>query len=286
VKHVYVDVNVTDVTAELAEFIADERDSPRGIHHGLTPDDSEFARLAAEYEQLGKRTMRLALDTYNRFIAFCRTEVGQYWLHERRYNEEALNTLNNGFHAKARSEAFEWVRWCPPGTNVVIINAIIEADGITQDEWTQAQSFVAGNRRPRLTLELLANATLLLREGRRRSAIIEAVSALEIALSRFAEAPLVGRIMAPDIKERISVENLKSQVDHLGLRGSIRYLVPILFPHGVFPTEVLHKCQQAVEVRNAVVHQGQREVEEQHAGALIGAIRLGCSILAEHTHRA
>lgn len=282
VNKVYVDIEILDVSEDLAEFIYHERDSPREVHHGISPEHEEYATLKNEYEALGLKVLKAALTAYNRFIAFARNYKAQHWLHERPFDENRLLTMNNAFRAKVRSEDHDWVRWCPPGTDTITIYAPGRETSIKREEWKQFQEFVASDSRPDITLELLANAQLLVAKGHRRSAIIEAVSALEIAVNNFAEKGKLDKLVTNDLLSRFDAKQLQSQIEHLGFSGSLRFLLPILFPAEVLPTEVLKNCQEAINIRHNVVHNKQRDVDEMKARPLIADVRRACEILMQH----
>ncbi|WP_250124929.1 hypothetical protein [Chroococcidiopsis sp. CCMEE 29] len=283
VRKVYVEVVVCNISEELAKFIYDERESSRGIHHGMGPDNGDYEKLSNQYHDIGLKVLEFALTLYNRFIAFARNHKHQFWLSERLFDENLLHFSNVAFRAKVRSEDYEWVEWCPPATDLITIYSSGEETSISKDDWHKLQEFVSGNSRPKLVLELLANAQLLIQENRRRSAIIEAVSALEIAVSEFAKSPKIDSFFTQELLSRIETNNLKSQIDHLGFSGTVKYLLPILFPKEVLPTETIKNCQQAIERRNNVVHYGQRDISPAEICPLVASVRSACEILTKYT---
>lgn len=282
VNKVHVDIEITDVSEDLAAFIYNERDSPRNIHHDISPAHEEYSRLRSEYTALGLKVLKVALTTYNRFIAFARNHKSQYWLYERPLDENNMPSMNNFFLAKVDSKDHDWVRWCPPGTDMRTLHFSNGETSIKREEWKRLQEFVASDSRPNLILELLANAQLLIDEGHRRSAMIEAASALEIAVFKFSKKGKLDKLVNGDLSSRFDAKHLQSQIEHIGFSGSVSFLLPILFPPEVLPTEILNHCQEVIRIRNNVVHNGQRDVQEAIARPLIASIRRTCEVITQY----
>jgi hypothetical protein len=282
VGKVYVDVLIDGVPDELALFIRNERDSPRIVHHGITPEQEEYPQLHETYRELGIKVSEFALTTYNRFVAFARNHKGQYWLVERPFDRGLISSRNNEFNAKVRTEYYDWVRWCPSHPHMAVLYIDGDELSIRRDEWSTVQDFISSNSRPSLVFELLANAWMLIDEGYRRSAIMDAVAALEQAVITFSQSPRLDGLIPVDILPRVDVSNLKNQVDHLGFSATVRYLLPLLFPAQILSTELLARCQEAVDIRNNIAHVGQRDVREEKVRPLVAALRHVCEILAQY----
>jgi hypothetical protein len=283
VRKVVVDVELEHVSDNLARFVYDEREAPRLVHYGVNPDQEAYDDLRKEYLALGVTVFEAALTAYNRFVSFARNEKGQYWLPERAIDHGYISSLNNECNAQVRSEGYGWVRWCPLHPHQGIIYIHDSEIYIREDEWGKVQEFVAGNSRSNLVFELLANAELLIDEGYRRSAIVDAVAALEQAVTAFSESPRVDALIPEHQLIRIDIRSLKSQVQHLGFSGTVRYLLPLLFREEILPTPLLNTCQDAIEVRNTIAHRGRRDVSEEKIRPLVASLRRACTILAQYT---
>jgi hypothetical protein len=278
-----VDVELRNLDSDLVSFIRDERDSPKQIHYGLNPEDPNYIHFGNTYRDLGLTVLKETLTAYNRLIKFCRNHKGQYWLPERTFDPDNLSSRNNEFDAQVRSENFDWVRWCPPPNEIrLTLRFTSERNSIKKDDWDDIRKFVDSDSRPNIVLELLANAELLMSEGYRRSALVESVAALETATVNFAKRPQLKDI-ATEVNKRFDLKLLHSQVKHIGFSASINYLLPILFPTEVLSDDELKKCQKAIEIRNNVVHNNQRDVSEKDLRTLVVTIRCVCEILARYT---
>jgi hypothetical protein len=138
---------------------------------------------------------------------------------------------------------------------------------------------MASSSRPRLVGTLLAGAEQLAGEGHTRSALTEAVTALEVALFEFARNPAVSLLAPGYSTERVGLESLHSHVDHLGLTASLHYLLPLVVPEELLSSEVLKNARKAVAARQTVVHGGQRTIAPTALREFLGAIREVCAAL-------
>ena len=278
VTRINVDVLVKDVADDLAIFIYEVRDWPwTGV-----PDISTYPgskELSEEYKLLGQKILEATLRTVNRLLSFFRNYKQQYWIKEHPINFDRMGSCFIEYHAKAKIEGHEWARWYPPTTDHTVIMSASRDSAVTREEWEKVTDFVKSKRRPSLVLELLANAFLLIRDGHERSAIIEAVSALEVEISEFAAKPNYAAFLGDELTERIAEQSLVSQVESLGLRGTLRFLFPILLKPDVMPTGLLKDCREAVDIRNNVVHNGQRHVDNEKVWSLLRSIRKACNLL-------
>jgi hypothetical protein len=190
-----------------------------------------------------------------------------------------MSSCNNEFRAKVRSDHFDWTRWCPFSIDRFVVHTPGRGVSLTREEWLDAHKFVAGKARPDIVLELLANAQWLIDNGQRRSALIEGVSALELALTRFSQAPNVEQI--PQEFKVAEPGGLRKAVEHLGFSTSLRYLLPLVLRD--LDPDVLSACIEATDVRNNVVHNGQRDVLEDLIRPMITNIRKASAFLADRT---
>ena len=280
VSKLYVDATM-DVTNELAEFIYQERDRPRR-RPSENPVSETYGLLSDEYARLGHRVLAASITVFNRLLMYARSEKGQYWLELQDIDLHMMQSLNVAFRAKVCIPPYGWVRWCPPSIDQLTLISLGEERYIAKDAWPSVTRFVQSKARTNLVLELLANAEALRDDGFRRSAVIEAVTALEVALSRFAESPHLDMLDA-DLLARVPAESLKPQVEHLGFTGSFKYLIPLLFNDTLASRELLERCWEAIDVRQAVVHHGQRDVDESRVRGLLNAIRTMCGLLQRLT---
>jgi hypothetical protein len=216
----------------------------------------------------------------NRLIAYARVEKGQHWLEPLVCAPDRMDVFTS-FRATVMIPPHDWATWHPYTPIILHARRPERERYLARDDWSQVTEFMNSEQRPNLVLELLANAESLLYDGIRRSAVIEGVSALEIAISDFAKAP---RLDALEIPRRVPTETLKDQIEALGLRGSVRYLLPLLFSSDILADSVLTGCQAAVNARNDLVHHGRRDVSAAAAQTFLRALREACQVLANYSN--
>jgi hypothetical protein len=122
-----------------------------------------------------------------------------------------------------------------------------------------------------LPLELIANAERHHAQGHYRAAIVEVASALEALLSDFGQHADLSRLNA-DRVARIPMSFSKI-VSEIGMRGTVRLLLPLLLSEDIVDDWVLSTTVEAIELRNEVVHQGKRELDRDAVRDAIAAIR-------------
>jgi hypothetical protein len=284
---VFVDIEVQDLSDELIRFIYDERDRPKNIHYGIKPGEGNYDELNNSYKKLGEEVLQSSLEVYNRFVAFVRNNKGQYWLSEHKFDKNRISSMNVEFNSKVSSNNCDWVRWCPPFVDNIIIILSDDDDKISikENEWKEINQFISGNSRLDLVLELLANTRSLIDAEYLRSAIIEAVSALEVAIDSFGEAPRIGDLLPNEQVGRLYLGNLGRTIEKIGLLPTVDFILPLLFPPTILPTEIIAQCRRAIELRNTIVHHGQRNIVEDETRSLINAVIEACKIIIEYTMR-
>lgn len=278
VDQVRAEVTVSNLTDELADFIVRTDYYRRGPER-LNPHER---RLIDEYGALGERVDRFTIGRVNRLISYARAQKGQYWLEEYAMDPDSTWGAFRNFDPEVTAVGSEWVRWKPSNVQHIRLQMMDEARFISRDDWEKVREFVRAPDRPPLVGELLAGAESLADNGHRRSALTEAVTALEVAVSEFSRQPRAELAFGSVYAERMDVASLKKQVEHLGLSATIRYLLPLLFTKEQVPQNTLKACQSAVARRQMVVHQGQRDVRENEIHVFLQAIRQLCSVLESY----
>jgi hypothetical protein len=274
---IQVDLTIRDVRTELLEYMA-TRD------FGRAPSE-EGASIQSEYQTLGTRVLDATLPHLNRLLAYARALKGHYWIAEYAIDYDRMGSFFQQVNAKAKDESGRRFRFQPTTGDRFVITVDSENDKrlITREEWEQVRAFVTGRRRPPIIDSLLANAEELRAKGHRRSALIEAITALEMAVSDFVRAPDAQRAFGAVLAERLSVDSLGAQYDHLGFSGTIRYLLPSIIPDSVVPTDVFRACQLAIDERHNVVHNAQRDVSEVKLRRALRGVRRLVQILRRVT---
>ena len=234
------------------------------------------------YQDLGWTVYKLVHDATHRLMSYFRTEKDQIWLEEHEVDPDIYMSFA-GYRARFTVDGIKWHLWNPPSTGFIPAMQTGEDTWIGRDDWERARAFMKTERRATVAVELLAKALADAWMGRRRSAIIDAVPALEVTINEFARAPKAQMAFGDRLALRMDTTSLKKQVEHLGIHGTVRYLFPVVFPEEKVSTELIRVCQEAIDQRGYIIHGGKRNVSKKMAFRHIAAIRLLCKILREYT---
>ncbi len=283
VYRVKLEVEVRDVRIELSNFIYDERDCGRQIHHGSRPGDQSYEEFRAEYHALARDVLQFTLEMYNRFIEYARIEKAQFWLRMRQFEEGSMSSFHAGSGAMVRCGNRDPVRWATDFP-VEIVAVIGAADPyLKESDWQKIREHVVGSSRTTPVREFVSNAMYLAALGYLRSAVAEAASALEIAITNFSRNPDPSKFANFSHATRVDWQNLGAKIDHLGLRVTVNYFLPILLPEELMSLELLASCQRLIELRNAILHHGQKNIDSHEASNLVRDTQKACEILIRLT---
>lgn len=277
-RYVNADIEIMDLENDLLKYMEACGSS--------NPPCEKDVSLDVQYEKIAQDILLETMNRVNRLIAFARSKKGQYWLSECKIDSDCLRHYFRIFNGRGKVDNGPIFRFSPSRTDVMRIT-MDEADRyVKESDWPAFREFVIGNQRPKLVGELLAGSEDLLSGGHYRSAITEAVTALELAVNSFARNPNAERAFASNMAQRLSLNSLQSQVKHFGLSGSINYLLPSILSESLLPSSVISDCQFAIFHRQNIVHNGQRSISEIDARRAVSGVRQCCEILDDITNDA
>jgi hypothetical protein len=232
---------VASVDDALAQFIFANHDWP-SRDAILTSTDSNVRGYASQYQQLGKDVLEVVVTTVSLLSSWVYAEKNHYWLRRHPFSINSMMSENVAFRSRVSCHGRAPVRWCPPNDDRITLCNPYEGDFITRDDWDSIAVRLGRNQRPGAVKEFLSNANAMLDQGHTRSAVVEAVIALELALNRFAESP--DRTMFRD--DRVfATDNLALNVKHLGFSTSVKHLLPLILPESFLGAPLLERCGTA-----------------------------------------
>lgn len=250
-----------EISEELAAFIL----------AGVKTDKA----LADEYLAFGWRLQTLIVKRLNRFAEYVGAIKGQYWID--RFQTDEFNPsqffIAHGAQGSIGDKAVEF----DPQIRTINIRRSSEEGYITKDDWPAIRDFVASEKRVPLVHSLIANAYRLASQGLRRNALVDAVTALEVALNDFARNAPDGRLAR--FQPAIESQHVSALIEKVGLRGAFGVAIPLLLAEEEFPADLLGRCRTAIEKRNMIVHQGARDVDPVELNELLAALKHACCVL-------
>ena len=233
-------------------------------------DQGMPAQHARRLDELADGAWTLAMGAYNRLIEYARAFKGQYQLETYPLRAGEARGHFTIFRARIRKPDGPWSGFRSGSQGVVRASMLEEKELIARGDWEFVKAWVQASTRPPLAGTLLAAAEHHASTGRQRSALIEAVAALEVAVQDFAKNPLRSALTEP---ARIEVRSLATYVDHLGFSTTATYLVPLLVPQTLISDAVVQGVTDAIETRNKLVHGAQRDVDDEKVRAFLRSIR-------------
>jgi hypothetical protein len=276
-QRVFTDVEATALPEPLVQHILEcSRQNSRDDTHPLAND----------VRNLACQVVGSAIKQFNRFVSFVHSVKGQYWLEEYQFDPDNVVSTCNLFRAMVNVGG-EWLRFYVPGILCVFKTPLPNTDRfISEADWPRIRDLMTSSRKPPLVWQLLARAEWLLESGHRRGALTEAVSALEMAIHNFSRYPNAEKAFGPVLASRLRVSTLNKQIEHVGLSGTVKYLLPIIFTEDKIPTNILQDCQEAVEERQNVIHNGKRDVLPERTACYLRSIRNLCQTLERYSEPA
>lgn len=199
-----------------------------------------------EYVGLGKRVVKSILDpALCRLTRLLRVQFGQHWL-------EVHNSFDSRQHSLGQHCNLLNMRWSVNGNAwtdfvpdkpenaplTIVMNTRVYKELLTRQDWARLQNLLSSGFEPRLATTLAARAHELLDVDRFRHALLEAASALEIAIQErlrfdmgretslltavqsFWDLPLPARMIAVSAR-LVSDTELQKAVDAIARRNAI-----------------------------------------------------------------
>jgi hypothetical protein len=275
VRRVNAEVRIRNLDYGFIDFILEVSTEPK-------PEGYPYSE---RYKELGVKVYDLTLKCVNRLISYIRVEKGQYWLEELEIDPGRMASAFIWFKAVCSRDREQWFNWRPTSSESAIVVMTSKSSWVEREDWSSAAVYVRSKSRSNFVYDLLRTALANAWSGRRRTALVEAVTALEVAISEFAKSPLANEAFGKTLAGRMDTDSLKAQVDHMGNSGTIKYLFPVIFPEDQLPNDLLKACQKAVEERNNVVHNGQRDVGQKKVLNYVISIERLCGVLRGYTCR-
>jgi hypothetical protein len=261
-QHGYLDAGLLFGHATFDGVSDDELEAVRAQHRG---DD--------HYERLGKRVVSFIVDPVAALVAHLRTRFGQYRLREIRAWDSRRESLGNycaGLQLKWRERPGDrWRNFRPTDSILQLIGKISPDEAYRQfleeDDWRELSGAKELTVVPDVALQLLPGVQRLRQLGQTEAALVQIITALELAVDRFVK------------NRRAALSKLgNNATQNFGEYGSASYRVAILALAGdLVPSETLERVIVAIGRRNTIVHEGGRLTSDAdgHFDAVVDCIR-------------
>ena len=253
-EYLMVDITVSDVNSELMKYF---RVNCNAIPH----------------EEMQLMTQELAIDIYitccqcvNRLITYAKINLGQHWLELLPTENNRIQEFNILYNAKVTMDLTGedgWISWNPVVPGVITIISPNEDTYIKESGWGRLVSFVTNDEKPSFVLELLSRSKNLNSFGYHANAIVDAITALELAINKFSKSPDIHLFEQIKCHSRISYSNFSTYCQRLGFTGTVQYLLPLLFTDHQLPETTYKNVLDAINMRQNVIHNGAKKLDRE-----------------------
>lgn len=201
--------------------------------------------------ELGKRLVRLIQPPVARFLRILRTTYGQYWLPEIRKWDSRTQTLGHYCNWPLQLEwsydlGKTWTDFVPEELTIImkVPGRPDFGEYLTEADWQALAETMRQGRTVPLSGLLITQARWFLKQGELKHALIEGVSALEVAADDF-------------IRQKVAAsrELIESVQPFFQLKLASR-VVAITGTLGTVSQADLELVVTAIDKRNKVVHEG------------------------------
>jgi len=207
------------------------------------------------YIALGKKIVKkLLYPPISRFIGLLRVNYGQYWIRQLEKWDSRKATLG----AYCKQIKLEWSldggnTWTPfvPDEPVLQLSLTISAgpaylEYLTKEDWHKMEEILQTEYEPSPAAFIIARSHQLLDQGDTRNALIDGVTALELATEEFMRRKRqnstdLGKALGPFWRQ-----SPKPRTQMVSLAVAL----------GVAPIEDIELAIEAIETRNDLVHEG------------------------------
>jgi len=273
-------VDVNKVIAVSEGHIPDERVEAVARYCAANPNydeiaaEKQFGDSLIDYYRFGRDAYIANLRAVNRLIGYVRAKKCQYWLDDCPIQEDNCYSEFLRHSARISFDGVHWSRLCAPRVIRVIGSVVSDACCVKAEDWLSLSEQMLSTAKAPLVGQLLAASNRLRRDGHRRASLVEAVTALEVAIGEFSRRAKEG--LPRQCRDLGQFPRLDVHIERIGITCTLNYLLPLILQDGVVSKAALDSCKNAYDRRNTVVHKGARDVDDESLKAYIQAIRELC----------
>lgn len=234
----------------------------------------EAGQPTEETAQFGREVFNIALEVHNKLISYFRSLAKQYWLEPLvpgPHNYQDF--LMDKWRLRWLDSNGEWQPFPIPPERTIELTSRIRERGVDRDRWREMAPFIERGSRAPIRHMLIANSLQHLDQRNGRVAVTEAVTALESAMKQLLPEIVLGLPGDPQFKKEELVTLLDRIMKDGGFKLATKVGLGVIKAWAGLEDEDIRLAVKAIEVRNQVLHGGQREVKVPLANKCVTAIR-------------
>jgi hypothetical protein len=228
-----------------------------------------------EHKAFGKRVVSLIYAPVSRFIKTLRTNYGQYWLKDLAKWDSRDFSLGYYFDGIIQSkysvdDGKTWFQFRPTKyaiTESAIASILPYNEYLTEEDWKVLQNISKLKYEPSAATEILARAYKFLKQDRIKQAVIEGVTALEIAINEVVRQALGNNAALLKSIQAFWQLPLPTQV------------VTLTSITGGSPLQDVESAIKIIEIRNKAVHEGLFPLPENTKEELTKLLKVTANLL-------
>jgi hypothetical protein len=184
------------------------------------------------YEKLGKRIAKQIYSSVAPLLTLLRINYGQYWLREIEPWDSRMISVGmycRRWAVKWSTDGTSWAEFKPDAENMVRYSIVVSGQAtfkefLTQDDWDTIRSVVQTTYSPSVASYLLHRCHRLIARGELRYALIEGMSALELAIDEYVSRKCDGPLKGEVFNDRFN------NMHAVGKMALVAYMVPGIAP--------------------------------------------------------
>jgi len=220
-------------------------------------------------DDFGLAISNLILDTQNRIIDYFRNIMKQASIDQVSMDQQYFQGFLNRCHTFWLNSKGKWQRLRPAIKLHQRIEIIVYKNAVDKNKWLELSDFVSNRRKSKMINILIANSIRYRSEKNGRMAVVEAVTALEAAIKHLLPTAIMNAMEVPNVTEN----ELDNFIEKAGLRQTVSLLFKILQNVLGISEEDLEHLTKAIDTRNNIVHNQQREVPIKNAIKYVNTIK-------------
>jgi len=203
------------------------------------------------YVALGKRVVKLLHPPLSRFFMLLKTNFGQYWIRELEKwdsRKSSLGSYCDSLNMKwSLNESGPWRPFIPDqkrqSLTVTVPDPRQLAEFLTETDWRSIPELLNNEYEPTTGAKLLIRTYEYVENNDAKNALIEGVTALEVAVSQLVRT----KLKSPELESSINsfLKNSSTQAQLIGIATGLASL-----------QENLNHAINAINLRDKVIHEG------------------------------
>jgi hypothetical protein len=259
----------TDVSNDLLKYMKDK--DYRKFY------DPAMDNLESDYLKMAEKVLAAGVKRVNRLFSYVNNVHGFFACIPINATSGDIPSAMVRYNAHFRiCGNAEWMRFGPQKGRAIPARIHMPMRYVSKNDWSQIRDFVSGDEKMPNYKEIISAAKMLASAGFLRSAVTEAVAALEQCTKSFGARCGNGSAAPESVVDGV---NVADHIERLGFTCSFDVLLPLVLKPGVIQPGDHSLAKEAILIRHNIVHNLQRALNVTKVVKQITSIEKICDIL-------